>query len=363
MFDVFFSRFLTTSIIHLTLKMPRGPELSVELRGQIIGMMSSNKSTRQIGLELGLPHTTVAYAIQRFKKTGSSENISRPGRPSILTKRDKNHLARMVKLNRFKPLHEITNQEPINISIDTARNALKERGINRYTAAKKPSITPKNIQERKDWCQDLAGWPEEEWEKVIWSDESSVELGMRSRKIKVWRMPGERYQVDCLAPGRRNGQISVMFWSCFWQNELGPLVAFPKEKVDSVKYCGILEEHLFPFYMMVKGILDSDPWFMDDNAPVHESAATKTFKEELGIRTLKWPSQSPDLNPIENLWKLWKDLIQKTDPFPTNREELILAAQTAWEELRTTGIGQVLADSIQNRINAVKASKGHPTKY
>ena len=81
-----------------------------------------------------------------------------------------------------------------------------------------------------------------------------------------------------------------MFWSCFWQDELGPLVAFPKGKVDSTKYCKILEEHLFPFYTAVKEVLDSNPWLMDDNAPVHKSAEMKAFKEELGIRTLEWPS-------------------------------------------------------------------------
>ena len=138
--------------LHYTpyLKMPRGQELSVEVRGQIVGMMCSNKSTWQIRLELGLPHSTIAYAIQRFKKTGSSENISRPGCPSLLAKCDKNHLTRMVKQNHFKPLHEITNQEPTKVSISIARNVLKERGISQYTAAKKTLITPRNIQERKD---------------------------------------------------------------------------------------------------------------------------------------------------------------------------------------------------------------------
>ena len=74
-----------------------------------------------------------------------------------------------------------------------------------------------------------------------------------------------------------------MFWSCFWQNELGPLVAIPKGGVNSNVYCGILEEHLFPFYILVKEILNVDPWFMDDNAAVHESAATRIFKDNLGI--------------------------------------------------------------------------------
>jgi transposase len=154
-----------------------------------------------------------------------------------------------------------------------------------------------------------------------------------------------------------------MFWSCFWQDELGPLVALPKGSVDSAKYCEILEEHLFPFYSTVKAVLDDEPLFMEDNARVHKSAATMAFKESLGIHTMEWPPQSPDLNPIENLWKLWKDRIQKTKPFPANRDELIAAAQAAWEDLKTTDIGQSLASSIKRRVAAVKASKGQPTKY
>ena len=136
--------------------MPRGPNLSVELRGQIVGMRRSNKSIRQIALELDIPHSTVADTIQRFKQTGSNENVSGSGRPPILTKRDKNHLARTVKLNHFKSLKEITNQLPFNVSIDTIRNALKEQGINQYQAAKKPAITTKNIRKLKNCCQDAA---------------------------------------------------------------------------------------------------------------------------------------------------------------------------------------------------------------
>jgi transposase len=343
--------------------MPQNPQLSSDIRGQIIGMSRSNKSAREIGRELGISYTTVAYTIRRFKKTGSNANMPKSGRPTLLTERDKNHLARTVKTNRFKPLREIVNHEPINVSVDTARRGLKERGVDHYVAAKKPKITPTNVQKRKDWCQDVAGWTDEEWKKVIWSDESSVELGLSSRKVMVWRSQGQRYQADCLAPNRRSGRISVMFWSCFWQDELGPLVALPKGSVNSARYCEILEEHLFPFYSAVKAAMGHEPWFMEDNARVHTSAETRAFKDDLEIRTMAWPPQSPDLNPIENLWKLWKHIIQKTEPFPKNREELIAAAQAAWEELKTTNIGQILADSIRRRIAAVKAAKGHPTKY
>jgi hypothetical protein len=272
-------------------------------------------------------------------------------------------LARITKRDCFISLREITDIMPVNVTTETVRLALKERGIKLHSAAKKPNISPKNIQQRKDWCRNVSEWPDEEWRKVIWSDESSVELGLSSRKAKVWRTVGERYKADCLKRNQRSGRISVMFWGCFWQNELGPLVALPEGKINSSRYCEVLEEHLFPFYTVVKETLGEEPWFMDDNSKVHNSAATRIFKNELGIRTLEWPSQSPDISPIENLWKLWKDRIEKACPQPTNREELIEVAQRAWEELRETNIGQALADSIKRRITAVRVAKGQPTKY
>lgn len=176
-------------------------------------------------------------------------------------------------------------------------------------------------------------------------------------------MVGEYYKPDCLASNLHSGRISVIFWGCFWQNELGPLIALLAGRINSDRYCEILEEHLFPFYTMVKETLREEPWFMDDNCKVHKSITTKVFKDELGIQMLEWPSQSPDINPIENLWKLWKDCIEKSHPQPTNHDELIEVVQRGWEELKTMDVGQTLADSIKNRIIAVKVAKGQPTKY
>ena len=263
--------------------MPRGVELSSDVKGQIIGMSNSNKSARQISRELNIPHSTISYAIERFRKTGSNNNLPRSGRPSLLTERNMNMLGRTIKKNRFTPLKEVINQLPITVNVRTARNALKERDINLYTAAKKPNITATNIKKRKDWCKEVINWTDDEWKKVIWSNESSVELGLSSRKIMVFCSQGQHYQPDCLLPNHRSGCISVMFWGCFWQNKLGPLVAISKGSVDLIKYCEILETHLFPFYMAVRGVLGHELWFMDDNAMVHKSAETRIFKEGLGI--------------------------------------------------------------------------------
>ena len=122
-------------------------------------MINCNKSARQIRLELNIPYSTISYIVWQFNKTGSNENLPRSGRPSILTKRDKNHLERMSKVNRFTPLRHIIGQLPLNVSVNTAWRALKEQGINQYEAAKRPYLKPENVQKRKTWCS----WSEEEW--------------------------------------------------------------------------------------------------------------------------------------------------------------------------------------------------------
>ena len=137
--------------------------------------------------------------------------------------------------------------------------ALKEYGMRLYTAAKKPNISLDNINKCKNWCKDFSKWSDEEWGKVIWSDKSSVELGLSSRKIKVWRTAGQRYNPEYLASNLQSGRVSVIFWSCFWMEELGLLVSLPKSSVNSMQYCMVLKEHLFPFYSAVKGVLDNEP--------------------------------------------------------------------------------------------------------
>ena len=75
---------------------------------------------------------------------------------------------------------------------------------------------------------------------------------------------------------------------------------------------------------------------------------------------LEWPSQSPDLNPIENLWSILEERFKKRKV--NTQEELILELRKEWRSLpKDLLIKQ--SDFMPCRIEAVLAVKGWMTKY
>jgi hypothetical protein len=129
--------------------------------------------------------------------------------------------------------------------------------------------------------------------------------------------------------------------------------------MNSEKYCAVLEEHLIPFFEPLKG----HPLFMEDNAPIHKSQYTAAWKEDHDIETIRWPAQSPDLNPIENLWAQLKQAIEKRRPREKNVAQLLIALREEWEAMRGKSNLKVLVKSMHRRIKAVIESKGMPINH
>lgn len=96
------------------------------------------------------------------------------------------------------------------------------------------------------------------------------------------------------------------------------------------------------------------------NGEAHTAKSTKTWFNDRGITVLDWPANSPDLNPIENLWGIAKRKMR--DMRPNNAEELKAAIEASWSSITPQQCHRLIA-SMPRRIEAVIAAKGAQTKY
>ena len=101
--------------------------------------------------------------------------------------------------------------------------------------------------------------------------------------------------------------------------------------------------------------------FQQDNAPCHVSATSRRWFEPHQIEVLDWPPQSPDLNPIKNLWAILKKKVMRLGPIET-KQQLKAAIETAFGEIEETTLLN-LVRSMPKRIKGVIGAKGGPVDY
>ena len=83
---------------------------------------------------------------------------------------------------------------------------------------------------------------------------------------------------------------------------------------------------------------------MHDGAPCHGSRVVKKFLEEKNIRQLDWRGDSPNLNPIKNLWMLLKNKVSEKQP--TNAKSLVTVIKEIWSKEISAEYCKKLIDSM-----------------
>jgi hypothetical protein len=143
---------------------------------------------------------------------------------------------------------------------------------------------------------------------------------------------------------------------CFSRDSIGPLHRV-QGIMDRFQYRDILQQQMLPHSQQK---LAQNWIFQHDNDPKHTSKLVKEWFSENGIRVLKWPAQSPDLNPIEHLW----DELERRlgDRKFTRPDDFFAALQEEWSRI-PMDVFMKLVDSMPRRCEAVIRAKGFPTKY
>ncbi len=222
--------------------------------------------------------------------------------------------------------------------------------------ATKPLLNQRQRQKHLTWAVEKKNWTVAQWSKVLFSDESKFCISFGNQGPRVWRKSGEAQNPCCLKSSVKFPQ-SVMIWAAMSSAGVGPL-CFLKSTVNAAIYQEILEHFMLPSAAKING--DADFIFQQDLAPAHTAKGTKSWFNDHGVTVLDWPANSPDLNPIENLWGIVKRKMRDTRP--NNADDLKAAIKATCASIPPQQCHKLIT-SMPCRIEAVIKAKGAPTKY
>ncbi|GFX02828.1 transposable element Tcb1 transposase [Trichonephila clavipes] len=175
---------------------------------------------------------------------------------------------------------------------------------------------------RSLWCREHRNWRDNEWGRVLFTDESRFSLSSDSHRILIWREQGSRNHPSNIIERDRNGGRGVLVWRGI--DSRTDLHIFDAGSVNGTRYCN---EILLPYVRLFRGAMGLQFLFMDDNASCHRKVAAEQLLESEDIERMDWPARSLDLNPIKHVWDfLGRRLAVRILPAVTIRE-LRLALQ------------------------------------
>jgi transposase len=291
--------------------------------------------------------STVKYWLRRWTQTKDLKDSTRLGRPRATTSKQDQRIVSLAEEETFITARDIANKlnrQQVVVSERTVQRRLNEAGAKYNRPMSKPLLTERHRENRLQWAQEHENT---NWDQVIFSDETTIR--MNSVKGMVWNLPGKKKVVRTI-----KHPIKVNVWGCFSSKGFGRIVCF-KQNLNADYMCKIYQHGLLPTARKQFGS-DSMLWkLQEDNDPKHASKIATSWRRERSIEKIDWPSMSPDLAPIENVWQLLKMKL-RTQNFKTY-ESLVSTIKREWKKLPQE-LAIKLVHSMKNRISEVFESNG-----
>lgn len=312
-------------------------------------------SLRKIKETFHVGSDKVSETIKYYRRTGS---IPKPPerKRTKLTQTVLSEIHNMIYADAHVTLQQmqknIAERFQLAVSISTVARGCSIMNYQYKPPKHKQILTPKQISYRVSFAYTLITMyysNDIDLGSIVFSDESRFVLG--DDKRWVWRRHGEdnptAYKQTEKYPA------SLMIYGAIGVNYKSTLV-FVDGSIDALRYQrNILASGMFETMDTLKG---RGNWiFMQDGAPCHKAHDTIVW---LGTRCsyiAKWPANSPDLNPIENLWGCMKKAITLIKPKAT--AELKEVIKNVWDGFSQTKINDLVL-SFFHRLRLVIMKKG-----
>ncbi len=159
--------------------MAKTKELSKDTRNKIVDLHQAGKTESAIGKQLGVKKSTVGAIIRKWNTYKTTDNLPRSGAPRKISPRGVKMITRTVSKNPRTTRGDLVNdlqRAGTKVTKATISNTLRRQGLKSCSARCVPLLKPVHVQARLKFAREHLDDPEEDWENVIWSDETKIEL-------------------------------------------------------------------------------------------------------------------------------------------------------------------------------------------
>ncbi|CAG8579165.1 2814_t:CDS:2 [Scutellospora calospora] len=282
------------------------------------------------------PLSTIYDNLKKLKTKGTMDHAKGNGRPKKITKRAAQALGQYIHKNPSISTRTMVNKlekTGVKVSHSTISRHLADAGYTNSLPQKTPMLTVKHKLARVKWAEKHL---EDNWNRTFFTDETAFQLFRNT--LKYW-YKGSR-------PVRRipKDRTKLKAWGGFWVKGKSSLYCF-KGIMNAEFYVNIIKKHL--------------PEQQDNDSKHTSRLATAFIKKNVPV-LLDWPSNSPDINPIENLWSVVKQNVEKRMPKDLSELERYMIEE--WNKIPNSFLAN-LVGSMRRRCELLIEKDGEHISY
>jgi len=327
-------------------------QLTTVERAAIVTLHGIGWTGRDIAQELHCDEHAVTRWVRRWEETRSLEDDERSGRPRCTSDDTDQDIGLHSDSHPMDNPKDIVRELGLEASARTVRRRLNE--IDLHSCIQRAEH--ENVRARISFAEGYSRWTEDDWCRVLFSDETHFYLGHHGREY-VQRPPGAALDPKYTRKDNERLEGKVSLWGCISAEGLGHAELY----VDSLtarRYQTILGLNL------VSSAHQFWPsgqwWFQQDNASQHTAGTSREWFHNHGVDVIDWPAWSPDLNPIEELWNDLKSRVYGRHPQSMDELERFVAEE--WAATDLSFIARICRNMPQ-RLQAVIENNGHKIPY
>jgi len=322
-----------------------------ELYRQIVELHNNeNLSCRAIAERLQVGKSTVSRHLVSYRNSVPVEEIRPYCRPPKISPQLRSTIGQLVSRQDVPTSGSlatgILNASGTSVTPRTVRRHLVSMNYKNSVPKTVPKLTPVQQQNRVDWCMQHRHFC---WDNVWFSDETYIEVN--HTVTPVWHKSGERPTV-----AKPKFRAKIMCWGAV-SMRIKSKIAVIEGTMTAQRYVDVLQGYLLDGKS--KSTLKKMV-FQQDGASCHTAKLTQEFLSSKGLTVLPWPANSPDLNPIENMWAILKQNVEKRAV--TTKPQLINVVEEEWEHLDIELVRKTI-ESMKKRIEQVLEKRGGKCDY